>query len=87
SLKLDKKKEGFFASLLPAITWVNNEILGIRETLKSFIGKKEHELSQEEKAWLASLKKEYRVKERHIAAVLKELIHKVDVIPPSLALA
>lgn len=75
----------FLQTLLPIIVEANQGILKMRSDLEILQHKMRSgtKLSKDEKAWLALMYDDYRVKERNITALLK----KVDIIPISLTLA
>ncbi len=79
SVKL--KKETFIKIVLPLIVAENEKILEDREKLKNFIGKKF--TTDAEKQWLRQKLFEYKVKKQD----LEELLHRMDMIPVSIALA
>ncbi len=82
---IQTRKEIFLKTLLPIIIEVNRNILDLRQQVLSLQNeiKNGHVLTMEEKAWLAFLCEEYKVKNLNITALLE----RVDVIPISLALA
>lgn len=74
----------FIQVLLPHILKVNEQILVDRARLLTLqLHQKERHLRHSEKMWLSKLASEYRCKSTRIEA----LLHHVDIIPPSLALA
>lgn len=86
-----EKKRLFFLSLLPMALLVNEEILSDRQTLEAIIGKLDEgqAISEEEQTFLADLTTEYRLSDTPLESVRarKELLTRVDVVPPSLVLA
>jgi len=82
---IQDKKQTFMKSLLPLIIAANQEIEQERIKLLQIadLQKKKKALSVEHKKFLDFLKEKYRMK----SISVKELIKKVDIIPPSLALA
>ena len=79
------RKHAFFSYLLPRVTAENNRILKQREHLLSLSKKKT--LTTKDKVWLKDLGKQYRLTEITGASWLREMLERVDVMPPSLALA
>ena len=75
------KKETFIKIVLPLIVAENEKILDDREKLKLLVEKKF--TSDLEKQWLRQKLLEYKVKKGN----LDELMHRMDVIPVSIALA
>lgn len=85
----DQKSE-FVGKLLPSINAVNGEIRVKRQKLNYLEKKrKTSTLSSHERLWLTQLAAEYKIKQPNLNSetVWKELQIKVDVIPPSLAIA
>jgi uncharacterized FlgJ-related protein len=80
------KKELFFRVLAPLILRSNELIMQDRERLKSFV-----DGADKDKDWVAELAVRYRIIDSIESEVgseqLKELINRVDIIPPSLAMA
>ncbi len=82
---IEHRKTVFFKSMLPLILHVNEEILEQRQRLLDLqkrirAGQK---LSTEERLWIEDMADRYEVK----SAGPDDLLRRVDVIPPSLALA
>lgn len=79
------RKTVFIKSILPAILRTNEEILDRRARLEALSRKQEsgRELSASEQVWLAETAALYDLKTLN----LPELLRRVDVVPPSLALA
>ncbi len=82
SLPTKVKKALFLKTMLPLILRHNETVLADREKLKVLANAPER-VANEHKAWLASLAKRYGSSPQD----LTELISRVDVVPPSLALA
>jgi uncharacterized FlgJ-related protein len=80
------KKELFFRVLAPLILRSNELIMQDRERLMSFV-----DGADKDKDWVAELAVRYRIIDSIESEVgseqLKELINRVDIIPPSLAMA
>lgn len=74
-------KELYILLLLPNVMAVNESILLQRHKLLGLINKKE--ISSAEKSWLQQLKADYRGE----GLQLEALLQRVDIIPPSLAIA
>lgn len=79
------KKTVFFQTMLPLILKVNERILQDRKRLMDIKVQKAlgHKLSATDRLWLAVLAERYKVSDENIA----ELMRRVDIIPPSLAMA
>ena len=75
------RKKLFIKVILPLIIYENNKILEDRSYLNQI--SREKSLSEQETVWLDKKFKEYKVK----ASDIKELKKRMDVIPPSLAIA
>ena len=75
------RKKLFIKVILPLIIYENNKILEDRNYLNQI--SREKTINEKEMAWLNKKFKEYRVKTSDI----KELRQKMEVIPPSLAIA
>jgi len=91
-----EKKKLFFSALLPPILKVNDYILQEREELKRLIGKlvQGRDLGTSEIYWLVKKVERYRIKVKNpqdflerMDQVLNELMRRMNIIPPSLALA
>ena len=86
---MNKKKEYFFFVYAPLVLDSNEDIMADRTRLKELTGKKM--ATDEETAWLKDLAKLYRLKPPEEGPVssdmLKLMMGRVDIIPPSLALA
>ncbi len=84
-------KQAFVDRLLPIIRAENNRLRQQRQQLQHDFAKLDRgqSLSKAEQVWLKNLARQYRVKEDPIKNIKArtELLSKVDVIPPSLALA
>jgi len=89
NLPVNKKKEYFFFVYAPLVLESNEDILADRKRLKKLTGKKK--ATAEETAWLRDLAKLYRLDPPEEGPVdtgmLTQLMERVDIIPPSLALA
>jgi uncharacterized FlgJ-related protein len=85
-VQVSLKKEIFFRLLAPLILRSNELIMQDRERLKSFI-----DGADADAGWVSALALRYRVIDSPESEVgheqLKELINRVDMIPPSLAMA
>ena len=75
------RKKLFIKVILPLVIYENNKILEDRNYLNQISSEKS--LSEQETAWLDKKLKEYKVK----AVDIEELKKRMDVIPPSLAIA
>lgn len=75
------RKKLFIKVILPLVIYENNKILEDRNYLNQI--SREKSLSKQEIVWLDKKLKEYKVKDGDI----KELKKRMDVIPPSLAIA
>ncbi|NOQ51450.1 MAG: hypothetical protein GQ578_04450 [Desulfuromonadaceae bacterium] len=86
-----KRKAIFFKSLLPMILLANNEIQREREHLLKFqkIIARDQSLTEDQLHILSSLAKRYEVRTDKIwsSQAINELLLRVDIIPPELALA
>jgi Bax protein len=84
----DLRKAVFIKSMLPPILRVNEEILDLRETLQSFVGALDagRTLDGDDLALIDETATLYDVKPGERPAMLKELLRRVDIVPPSLAL-
>ncbi len=85
----DERKQAFFNFLVPIVHHINSQILldryqlmGLVETLKQ-----KKILSSKQQRQLAKLIKKYRVEEEDLNKQISRLLLRVDVVPPSLALA
>lgn len=77
------KKSVFIRSVLPLVLRVNEDILRNRARLQRLAGRKEADLNATDRAWLDGLARQYGLKTASIPALLV----RVDVVPPSLAIA
>lgn len=85
-----KKKDTFFSFMAPIIKSANNKIRADKIKLKGLIERYETSkpLSDKERRTLKTLVEKYRVgKTKTVEKKLEELVIRIDVIPPSLALA
>ncbi len=83
------KKSLFYRVLLPLILRNNEEVLEERRRLLELEAKSLESLKKSDREWLSELARNYRAlkeDETLTAAVIPELLLRVDVIPPSLAL-
>lgn len=82
---VEGKRVFFFRALLPAILAVNERIEQDRKHLNYVQSRLERglEITEADRAWLAGLAKQYKTKDGDIA----ELLKRVDIVPPSLAIA
>jgi len=80
-----KRKTLFFRAVLPLILHANEEIAADRERLWNLHArlKRGQKLAAVDRLWLIVMSERYRVERGNIQALLK----RVDVVPPSLALA
>jgi Bax protein len=79
-----KRKKAFVEIMLPLINAENKKILKTRAIIKSIFNDPYFLLNKNEIIFLAKIAKEYRVKD---ILDKKELLKRIDIIPPSLALA
>ncbi len=79
------KKSVFFKSVLPMVLHVNEELLRDRARLQDIHARKTagEKIKSEDRLWLAMMSDRYEVERGNI----KTLLRRVDIIPPSLALA
>ncbi len=84
-----KRKALFFGSVLPLVLQVNEEILADRKRLWKlrFRVRLGNKPDAADRLWLDVMTERYRVKRRDTVADIDALISRVDIIPPSLALA
>jgi Bax protein len=81
-----EKKEIFFLFALPLVLTANESILSDRFKLQSLKSRKS--LSDEDVAWITDLTIKYNIKgDIQSASVLEQLLNRVDMVPPSLAVA
>lgn len=82
---IEHRKTVFFKSMLPLILHVNEEILEQRQRLLALRNRLRagQKLSTEERLWIEDMVDRYEVK----SADHDDLLRRIDVIPPSLALA
>ena len=83
---IQKKKNDFFAFLLPKVRHANDIILNERDALKE-IQQALPKLSSSQNKILSELKEKYEVELENNTDAVKELLVRVDIIPASLALA
>lgn len=81
------RKAEFFGFLGPLIEEQNRRVLDERRRLQAL--EAQPTLTGEDEAWLASLAERYKIEHERIdaAALLEQLLRRVDVVPVSLALA
>tara|TARA_A100000171_G_C2136393_1_gene150592 strand:- start:408 stop:1448 length:1041 start_codon:yes stop_codon:yes gene_type:complete len=84
SLSPTQKKDIFLRSHLPLILQANEKILGERKRLQLIMRHqaKNHPISLDDKKWIAEMMEKYRLKKWD----LDELLCRIDILPPSLAL-
>ena len=82
---IKKRKELFLQSVLPLILRANDDILAERRMLIKLnkLVLDGIDLKAEDRLWLAAMKDRYKVRSGN----LKELLRRIDIVPPSLALA
>ncbi|WP_281648444.1 glucosaminidase domain-containing protein [Parendozoicomonas sp. Alg238-R29] len=80
-----QKKQTFFSYILPMVEQENKEILAHRARLVALSHKEE--LAAEDKIWLSRIGGDYRLGNKLDSVWFAEMLLRVDVIPPSLALA
>jgi Bax protein len=86
----DIDKQDFIAQLLPVIKRENRRLLQQRKKLQQlFLHINQQPLTSAQQKWLKKIARRYRVKQNLFksAKARNELLSKVDIIPPSLALA
>ena len=81
----ETRKRIFFKTVLPLVLKANDDILQERKRLLRIQADKARtgKLVAADRLWLAALSERYKVSRHNIA----EMIHRADIIPPSLALA
>lgn len=82
------RKAVFIKSMLPLILRVNEEIVDLRESLQSLAGELEtgRKLAADDLKLIDDTADLYGVKPGERAVMLRELLRRVDIVPPSLAL-
>lgn len=82
------RKAVFIKSMLPLILRVNEEIIDLRESLQSLAGDLDagRKLAAEDLKLIDDTADLYGVKTGERAVMLRELLRRVDIVPPSLAL-
>ncbi|MDF1722796.1 MAG: glucosaminidase domain-containing protein [Minwuia sp.] len=83
-------KRTFIRIVLPLILESNARLLAKRQqlmTLQSRLVRQDGELSAEQRNWLAELSDDYRVDAGEPEMQISGLLQRIDVVPPSLALA
>ena len=80
-----ERKNIFFRAVLPLVLRVNEEILAERKKLLDIRGRlrAHHHIAQAERQWLQAMAERYQTTPGDI----EQLVKRVDIIPPSLALA
>lgn len=80
-----ERKAIFFRAVLPLVLRVNEEILGERKKLLDIRARlrAHHHISQAERLWLQAMAERYETTPGDV----EQLVKRVDIIPPSLALA
>lgn len=93
-LTVDRKKSLFFRALLPMVLMVNEEILRERKRLQDIAATlaESRALSSDDRKWLRKLATRYgvpiKLREQNLNPdSLAPLLRRVDIVPPSLALA
>lgn len=93
-LSVDRKKSLFFRALLPMVLMVNEEILADRARLRELRDSlaTSHPLSSRDMDWIADIGQRYAIPpetgQRSLdARYIDRLLRRVDIVPPSLALA
>lgn len=88
---LSGKKQAFITTLLPAIEKENRRLLALRESVSGLLGKLDRNIALDasEQKYISRLANRYRVKQDPLVdlSAREELLRKIDIIPPSLALA
>ena len=81
----DKRKDVFFRAVLPLVLQINEEIAADRQRLWRLYEriKRGHKVAAVDRLWLIVLAEHYKVERGDLATLLR----RVDVVPPSLALA
>lgn len=84
----DVRKDFFLRMLLPIVLAENEQILADRQRLLA-VAARFHELdpNSADGRWLAQLREKYGLSDAKLRDPMAELIKRVDVVPPSLALA
>ncbi|MEH6909504.1 MAG: glucosaminidase domain-containing protein [Oceanicoccus sp.] len=87
-VQVKDKKANFFEYMLPLIQSENQRLLTLREHLQVLVPLA-NSLNEDQREWLQQLATYYRAKDtsRPDEELIAELLLKVDLIPPSLALA
>jgi len=80
-----KRKRLFFKTVLPLVLQINEEIAADRRRLNELVtvGKRGEKIAPADRLWLIVMAERYKTKRGD----LKTLLKRVDVIPPSIALA
>ena len=72
----------FLKTMLPMILQVNEAIMADREHLAHLMKRSYTQLTMSEKMWVARLAQKYKVSPHNMSG----LLHRLDMVPPSLAL-
>ena len=88
-VRSDQRKRAFVMVMLPLVLQANDRILAERERLRDLAARaaKKKGLSPEDEAWLEALAGRYRLVSDQPKSLLKDLLVRVDIVPPSLAIA
>jgi Bax protein len=93
-LTVDRKKSLFFRALLPMVLMVNEEIMADRARLRDIRTSldQSRSLSSRDEAWVADIAQRYALAPKDgmpglDARFIDRLLHRVDTVPPSLALS
>jgi Bax protein len=82
-----EKKKTFFDTLYPAIEQENKQVLKIRGALENLQAVPFETLNEDQIDWLSNTAEYFKIKDEELTAdTLDELLERVDIIPPSLAL-
>ena len=80
---VEKRKALFIQALLPIVLHANEMIVIERKKLLSLLMQTNSSWTKNDRDWISDLHQRYKVEETN----LEELLRRVDIIPPSLALA
>ena len=82
-----EKKETFFNTLYPAIEQENQHVLKVRAALEDLQTVPFEALEEDQLEWISNTAEYFRIKDEEVSKdTLDELLERVDIIPPSLAL-
>lgn len=85
---VDARKERFFEFLLPAVAYVNAEVRARRERLQRTEARADDDrMTRADRAWIERMATRYWVEGEPLPRQLELLDHRIDVVPPALALA